>query len=416
MADSKISTHASTGNGSDPVSIYGASWINACQTGSRNTEPRANLFNAVLALHHDPFWRDVFGYDEMLQVPVLRRGSVPLEDIHTIEVHHWMQANGLETMGIEPVREAVMLVAYEHRFHPLRDFLTSLEWDRTPRLEKWLPDYVGTVANDYYHKIGRWFLLSMIARVMRPGCKCDYMPVFEGPQGIAKSKVCAILGGEYFSDTLPDLGGDHVRVSMHVRGKWVLEVSELHAFNRTDLTRLKAFMTTQVERYTPKFAHREVFEPRQCVMIGTTNKDTWSRDETGARRFWPVVCGVIKPDELERVRPQLFAEALAEFTAGQLWWPDQEFEQQTIKPLQDARYEGDAWEDPIRRYLENRSTKASVYEIATARSCLDFLPANFKKADETRIIAVLRQLGWVQHRTKHGRFWVPGTQEPFPTS
>lgn len=401
----------SNGNGATPPPSplseddYGNNWLAACQTGRRNTEPRPNLYNAVLAIQHDPHWRGVFGFDEMLQTSVRRDGSKPLEDPDYVEALHWMHEHGLETMGIEAARMAVEHCARKHRFHPLRDYLTNLEWDGEGRLTEWLARYVGTTADNYHASIGYWFLLSMVARVMQPGCKCDYMMVLEGPQGIRKSEVCAILGGEYFSDTLPDLSGDQVRVSMHIRGKWLIEVAELHAFSRVELTRLKSFLTTKVEQYTPKFARKEVYEPRQGVLMGTTNKDTWSRDETGARRFWPVVCGTIDAEALRANRNQLFAEAMHEFRIGRQWHPDPDFELKVIKPIQDARYEGDAWEDPIQVFLASR-LRTTVMEVA--KDCLGFQTANLQARDQQRIVAILRQAKWGQQRGAKGtRYWAP---------
>jgi predicted P-loop ATPase len=371
------------------------------------------LANAVIALRADPGLRNAFARDEMLCAPVLlHKIGEPLEtngypcpltddDVHTAQ--RYLQGIGLERIGRETVCDAISLHAREHAFHPVLDYLEELQWDNQPRINVWLTTRLGAQGSEYTQAIGKMFLVSMVARIYEPGCKCDHMLVLESDQGTLKSTACAVLGGEWFSDGLPDItsGKD---ASQHLKGKWLCEISEMHAMNRAEASLLKSFISRQVERYRPAYGRLEVFEPRQTVFIGTTNKELYLRDETGGRRFWPVRCNEIDIDSLSEDRDQLFAEAVSCYRVGEPWWPNRKFETDHIMPEQASRYESDAWEDPIRNYLMSLKQTTIVLVAANA---LGFRTERLGTSDQRRIAAVLTTLNWKPNRNSSRRWWEP---------
>jgi predicted P-loop ATPase len=381
--------------------------------------PLANLANTLTALREAAELHDAFGYDLMLQAPVLAKplpGGVadrlprPVQDGDVSVVQEWLQRCGLQRLGRDTTHQAVDHRASERAFHPVRDYLTALRWDGTTRLKTWLETYLGTEPTDYTRGIGPLFLLAMVARVLQPGVKSDYMLILEGPQGARKSTACSILAGSWYSDSLPDIRSGGKDVSQHLRGKWLIEIAEMSALDKAEAAALKAFITRTEERYRPSYGRNEVFEPRQCVFIGTTNKAAYLRDETGARRFWPVKVGEIDIDALTRDRDQIFAEAVHLYRKGTRWWPDNILEA-LIRPEQDARYEADAWEEAVAGYIKGMA-KVTVLEVA--RHGLFVETPKLGTADQRRIVAILERLGWVRGaRTTTGRPWVrgPGTND-----
>lgn len=235
------------------------------------------------------------------------------------------------------------------------------------------------------------WMISAIARVMRPGCKADHMLILEGPQGARKSTALKVLAGEdWFTDELGELGSKDTALQM--RGVWIIEIAELDSIGRAEVERIKSFLTRTIDRYRPPYGRYVVEVPRQCVFAGTVNPDTYLRDETGNRRFWPLRCGTIDVDAIRRDRDQLWAEAFHLFEQGVTWWLPPELKA-AAEEEQEARYEVDPWEEVIRDWVSGR-TKTYVKDIA--RDAVGIETSRRSRRDQNRITAILKRLGWVR--------------------
>ena len=421
-----------------PPPGVGGDWYQRCLVGS-DGRSLGNLANAALALRSDPAWDGVLAYDEMAANIVLRRPipsseppsqepfvERPIRDDDMTKVQQWLRLAGLPTVGKEAVADAIGMVARENSFHPIRDYLDGLGWDGVDRLSTWLSCYLGAEQNEYSAAVGQKFLISMVARIRNPGCKADHMLIFEGPQDILKSTACRVLAGDdYFSDAIPENLASKDAMQ-HMRGKWLIEIAELHSFSKTDATTLKSVLSRQTEIYRPPYGRYEVREARQCLLIGTTNEHAFLRDPTGGRRFWPVAVGRIDIDALWADRDQLFAEAVARFERGEPWWPDRELQQRAFAPEQEARREIDAWEDLIADYLSRlvagdkaakikdpAATDTRVTTQLVAEWALRLEPARLDRSAQLRIAAAIKRLGWKPKRSHGINWWVKDDFDDF---
>jgi len=272
--------------------------------------------------------------------------------------------------------------------------LQGLRWDGVERVDRWLWAYLGAEDTEYSRAVGSRWLVSAVARVLRPGAKADCCLILEGAQGIRKSTALRKLAGEYFTDELADLGSKDA--AMQTRGAWIIELSELDRLSHSEVARIKAFMSRTTDRFRPPYGMRLVESPRQCVFAGTVNHSTYLRDETGGRRFWPVACGRIDVDGLTRDRDQLWAEAKARFDAGVVWWCRTGA---NGRGQQVDRYEGDPWEEVIAPWVESQSS-VSISEVL--EKCLQKLQALWTQTDKNRASRCLRALGWERYRERHG--------------
>jgi len=389
----------------------------------------ANHSNAMTIIRYAAEWDGVLAYDELSEKLVLLKPipgtrtpkstfkKRPILDDDFIRAIAWFNRHGFPNIGKDKVIDAVETVAKETVISPIRHYLedleTKIEWHpstHSAKLSRLFQDYFGTIENaglpgshpKYLSTVGQKFMISAVARALKPGCKVDTMLVLEGDQGTKKSSAARILAGaEYFSDNLPTMGTKDA--SDHIRGKWIIEVGELSAMQKSEIETTKAFISRQEEKFRPAYNRKEITYPRRCVFIGTTNQVAYLRDETGNRRFWPVPIGAIDLTALKRDRDLLWAEALYRYRKGEKWYLTED-EGNLAAAVQQDRVSEDIWQEKLSIMLED-FTEISITGAAE-RIGLD--AANIKRADQNRITASLRGLGF----EREGKF----TQGPYRNS
>lgn len=377
---------------------------------SEGGKPKPLLLNADMALRTCPEWEGVLAFDEFRQkvriiAPAPIGGEVPRDwsDADDTRAAIWMQREGIE-LGRDIVGAAVQAIATENTVHPLRDWLDSLHWDGTRRVDTWLTEYLGAAPSDHVSAVGLMWLVSAVARVMRPGCKVDHMVVLEGPQGTGKSRALRILAGDpYFCDSMPDIRNKDAQLQTF--GSWVIEWAELDAMSRAETTAVKDFITRQTEKIRRPYGRQTEEVHRQCVFAGTTNTGDYLKDETGNRRFWPIKTGRIACERLAEDREQLWAEAVALYQDGAKWWPERTALIDALADEQARRVQVDPWMDRIERFVDGED------EIKAERvlsECLEIEPSRQGQAERNRVGRCLRQIGWKADQWRDGSAKIRG--------
>ena len=293
---------------------------------------------------------------------------------------------------VASIKRELITLAHEHRHHPVIDYLDSLDWDGTERLDKWLIDYAGAADTELNRAFGRKLLIAGVRRIRTPGAKFDTMLVLEGKQGAGKSQLAARLAvrSEWFCDSL-DLNSDDKTKAEILQRAWVVECQELDGMNKSTSQKLKRFISSPSDTYRKAYARDAAEYRRHCIIIGTTNEDTYLRDLTGNRRFWPVQVGKIDLDGFSGVVDQLWAEACLREADGELITLPQHLREEA-KTAQSDRMMADPYRDVLEGLFSDQTGKVSVETIKLA---LGIETSRMTSYDARRIEAVMSSLGWV---------------------
>jgi predicted P-loop ATPase len=396
---------------SNIVSLPPADWTKSLQRYGSGA-PQGSLANVCTMFRSAPELQIILAFDEFSQRVVLVSAPPWDFDPAIFSARAWtahddlvatehVQRAGIPTK-VSTTAQAVELVARERPFHPVRDYLEHSGWDGKPRLRSMFAAYFGAPDDKYVANVGSSFMIGATARVLNPGCKHDHVPIIEGPQGIGKSRALKILFGDFFCDEIGDLGSKDA--AMQLPGVWGFELAELDAYSRAEAGRIKAWVSRTADRFRPPYGTRVIELPRGCVFVGTTNNDTYLKDETGNRRFWPVRATRIDVAGLERDRDQLWAEAYRLYCGGAPWWfVNQEIVRQARQEQAD-RLIDDPWDGVIGAYLTTR-TDVSVAEVLTEAICID--RTRWGQVEQNRVARCLKAREWqrVQVRSGDKRVW-----------
>ena len=413
-------------------------WQNGLEL-DKSGHVKNTLRNLTLILENDPNLKGVV-FNQLLDGMEIK-GEVPWNhpskfwrDADDAQLISYVDAH-YGTFSARNYDIAVTKVADDRAYHPIREFIESLpEWDKIPRVDTLLVDYLGAADTAYVRAVTRKTLCAAISRVLRPGCKFDSMLVLNGPQGVGKSTLIAKLAGEWFSDSL-NLGDTKDKTAAEkLQGYWILEIGELAGLKKAEVETLRSFLSRQNDIYRAAFGKRATPHLRQCVFFGTTNAESgYLRDTTGNRRFWPVKTpGSGKKQSWNLTHEeilQIWAEALVYVRQGEKLYLSPEMDA-LAKDEQREAMESDEREGLVREYLDTllperwaemdlferrnfligsdfgglqekgtvKRTNVSNMEIWC--ECFGKERANLRRTDSNELTGILARLGWKREESK----------------
>jgi predicted P-loop ATPase len=326
--------------------------------------PLGTLGNTLLFFENHPAWEGKLGFNDrtrsytFLEPPPIGGKARDVDEDHDgAKLCVWFQAKAQMVLESKKAMEALHAAASIASFDPLQQELLSLigTWDGVPRLEQVLQRVGGAEDTPWVRMIFPLWMRSLVARILWPGCKVDTMLILEGLQGYKKSTFFQSLlpHKKYFDSSLVRLKHD-LYTHRHIHsGPAIIEMSELVGLNQHEVEDIKAFLSTTEDTFDEKYRKARMV-PRRCVFVGSTNKETYLRDDSGGRRFWPVkVYKRIDAAIVLAERHQWFAEALHHILElKETWWIESDSDEALATAEQDARYEEDIWQETIFAWLD----------------------------------------------------------------
>lgn len=328
-----------------------------------------------------------------------------IEDEDIIFLQYYLAYNKRFEMGIDKIRNALLERADRESYHPVKFYLSQLEWDGTKRLDKWLIHGCGVEDNIYTKEVGRKWLVAAVARIYHPGFKFDNVLVLEGKENIGKSTVLRTLGDPWFTDSVSLLQKESDIVAKMI-GNWFIELAEMNGIRKQESEFIKSFISCQVDEQRLAFRRDPKKYFRQSVFAGTSNNMAYLLDPDGNRRFWPVLCNKIDIQWIKSNKDQLFAEAKSIYEKGM--WPLNdcgeklflEGESLTISRKQQKMRLGtdEVLEESIERYLvsKNETTMSDIILNCIGHKLTD----SNTRSQQIIVGRILKRLGFEKKERK----------------
>lgn len=347
-------------NNAPKISVEDNEWVTQLEVNGKG-EYENSALNIDLIISHDPNIRKVFAFNEFDNKRYICH-SVPWRKVDNLDTLRDIDYAGLRNyiervygvVASQKVDDSLSIELEKNRFHPVVEYIQSLEWDGKKRIDTLLIDYFGAEDNAYTRAAIRKTLCAAVARVMEPGIKFDTALILVGPQGTYKSTFVRKLGRKWFSDSFISVQGKES--FEQIQGFWLIEMGELSALKKAEVETIKQYISKCEDSFRPAYGRTVETFKRQCIFFGTTNNKDFLRDSTGNRRFLPVDVHTEKATksvafDLDNEVDQIWAEAYQLYKAGETLYLGSE-ESNIARAEQRKHFEQDDRQGIIEDYLD----------------------------------------------------------------
>ena len=385
------------------------SWKLALDRNQEDGRPKSTFANVRLILEGTMRGEPFVAHNEfsvtdywLVDCPWGARSGQAVKDVDTLAIKNWLVEKFRCEVSKDKIDEVVICLSNENKFHPVRDYLKSLEWDGRARVRDWLTTYLDAheQSEEYLESLGPLILVGMVTRIFEPGAKFDWVPILEGKQGVGKSTTARILASDdYFNDTTLNLGDKDAVIAL--QGSWVVELGELSVMSRHDSNSLKEFVSRTTDKIRPPFGKRMLAFPRQCIFIGTTNRDQYLKDETGARRFMPIKVGEVEMEYLRKDREQLLAEAVEMYLNGYSIGEEGKKCEMLAAPENARRFEHDEIDADIQELFQRDGITINEKCFRVIQVMTELALKNDRQG-QMRVATALKRLGYIKEEKMVG--------------
>ena len=296
-------------------------WKNKLNRNSTNNAVKNTMQNLELIFCNDVKYKNKIEFNELTQMRTFNRSD--WKDITENRIKLYLEKEYSLFTSIESINQVCSIIADEHSYHPIQEYLNSVQWDGIHRIKSVFSDFLGATDNLYTQSVAVITFVGAVARVFQAGIKFDTCTVLVGKQGTGKSKFISkiAVNSEWFTDGVTTFDGKDFYES--IQGKWIIELGEGTAFQKSIKERSKQAIASQQDFYRKPYGRNPEIRKRQCIFFGTTNNYDFLKDETGDRRYYPIDVTIqkavknIDKDLTSDYISQLWAEAVQLYKSGQ---------------------------------------------------------------------------------------------------